>query len=364
MTELICALGPDSAGTLVIRLLREARTSLDVAMYEVGPSYAWAISAAARRGVRVRMLLDGHASDGNAGTATAVSAAGGACRVLRRVDAAAHWKLVRVDGTVVAAGSGNLIWRDAPRDPRGRVPPDAQPLSGTREWWVITDATAVAGAAASAFEIAWERSRHPPAAWARRMRPEAPGDVGIPVPQVQPLRLAIDPGAARLICGGLPVAAAQLSAVQRARSRVLITVPYLSSRATAVRRLIGAAREAARRGADVRVLLGASPHAADAALLTRAGLPGRWMDPSLSTRGHAKGVIVDGLAVISSANWSRAGFGPNWEQALAVRHADAAGYFAAAWERDWAAARPLPGLGDPRPGLADEGHGYARPDVP
>ncbi|MGH7744713.1 MAG: phospholipase D-like domain-containing protein, partial [Candidatus Dormibacteria bacterium] len=135
MSELICALGPDSAGTVVTGLVRGARTSLDVAMYEVGPSYAWALARAAHEGVRVRVILDGHRGDGNAATAAAIIAAGGECRVLPRGAAAAHWKLLLVDGRVVATGTGNLIWRDLPRDAWGRLPPTAPLLRGTREWW-------------------------------------------------------------------------------------------------------------------------------------------------------------------------------------------------------------------------------------
>lgn len=362
MTELICALGPDSAGTVVTGLIRQARTSLEVAMYEVGPSYAWAIAAVARRGVRVRVLLDGHASNGNAGTVATVVAAGGACRVLNRADAPAHWKLLRVDARVVAVGTGNLIWRDAPRDPHGRLPPEAMPLRGTREWWIATDAPAVVDAAADALEVGWKRGTAAPASWAHRLHPEAPGDVGVPAPQVRPLRVQVDPRSVRLVTGGLPVAAAVLRAIERSRSRVLLTMPYVSARSTAVRRLVAASGQAAHRGADVRALLGAPPHPADAMLLARSSVAARWMDPAVSTRGHAKGAIADGVAVVASANWSRAGFGRNWELALLVRNTLAADYLGAAWERDWAQARELADV-PAALGLAAASDGYARPDV-
>ncbi|MGH7687717.1 MAG: phospholipase D-like domain-containing protein, partial [Candidatus Dormibacteria bacterium] len=93
--------------------------------------------------------------------------------------------------------------------------------------------------------------------------------------------------------------------------------------------------------ADVRVLLGTRPELREAAFLALAGLPARWMDPAASTRGHAKGVIADDVAVVTSANWSRAGLGANWESALLMRSPAAAAYLAAAWERDWAAAREV-----------------------
>ncbi len=95
VTSLTCALGPDAAGTMVSRLLRGARVSIDAALYEVGPSYRWELVRAARRGVRVRLVLDAHGSDGNAATARELTAAGGECRVAgghgrRRARQAAH----------------------------------------------------------------------------------------------------------------------------------------------------------------------------------------------------------------------------------------------------------------------------------
>ena len=344
MPELICALGPDNAGTVLADCIRRARSSLDVAMYEIGPSYAWALAAAARRGVRVRLVLDGHRGDGNAGTAATVAAAGGECRVLDRGVAAGHWKLLLIDRTDVAVGTGNLIWRDAPRRARrpSVAPPAAPLLRGTREWWAVTDDADVAEAAEMAVEAAWDAAVRPPGTWltARHLRGN-PGAVGIPAPQVEPLQLAPGPGRVRLVIGGLPVAASLRDAMAAARTSVMITAPYVGSRAASVRALLFHARSVQSRGVDVRMLLGAPPHPRDAASLGRAGIPVRWMDPSASTRGHAKGLIADGTAVVTSANWSRAGFGANWEAALVMNSAAAAAYLAAAWERDWATAQPV-----------------------
>lgn len=340
MPELICALGPDNAGSVLSGLIGRARATLDVAMYEVGPSYSWALAAAARRGCRVRLILDGHRADGNAGTAAAVALAGGQVRVLDRAIAAGHWKLLLVDGREVAVGTGNLIWRDAPRHTQHRLRP-GQLLRGTREWWSVTDVAAVVDVAGAAIEAAWAAAGGMPTRWETQGHVrQGPGAVGIPAPQVEPLQLAADPGRVRLVVGGLAVAAALRAVIDRAHARVLLTAPYASSRVAAVRALIAAARLARTRGADVRFLLGARPHAVDAAYLARAGVPARWMDPAASTRGHAKGLIADGTAVVSSANWSSAGFGANWEAALVMETASAAAYLAAAWERDWATAQP------------------------
>ena len=40
-------------------------------------------------------------------------------------------------------------------------------------------------------------------------------------------------------------------------------------------------------------------------------------------------------SLVSSANWSAAGLGGNWEVAMRVEHPAAAAYYAAAWRRDW-----------------------------
>lgn len=340
--ELICALGPDNAGSVLSGLLGRARSTLDLAVYEVGPSYAWALAGAARRGVRLRLILDGHRADGNAGTAAAVARAGGEVRVLDRGIAAGHWKLLLVDGRELAVGTGNLIWRDAPRRAPRRVPPATPLLRGTREWWAVTDRAGAVDVAGAAIEAAWSAARRPPTTWqhAPRLRQD-PGAVGMPAPQVEAMQLTADPGRVRCVVGGLAVASVLRALIDGARARVLITAPYAASHAAAVRALIGAARRAHARGVNVRFLLGAPPHPGDAAYLARSGVPARWMDPSASTRGHAKGLIADGTAVVASANWSRAGFGANWEAALVMDSVPAAGYLAAAWERDWATAQPV-----------------------
>ena len=342
VAELICALAPDNAGSVLSGLIGRARSALDVAMYEVGPSYSWALVSAARRGCRVRLILDGHRADGNAATAAAVALAGGQVRVLDHGVAAGHWKLLLVDGREVAVGTGNLIWRDAPRHAQRHSRLAAPLLRGTREWWSVTDAADVADAAGAALDAAWAAAGPQPSAWrtAGHLRPD-PGAVGVPAPQVEPLHLAADPGRVRLVVGGLAVAGALRTAIEHARARVLLTAPYAVSRAAAVRALIAAARQAQARGADVRFLLGAPPHPGDAAYLARSGVPARWMDPSASTRGHAKGLIADGVAVVTSANWSRAGLGASWEAAFVMDSAPAASYLAAAWERDWASGHPV-----------------------
>jgi phosphatidylserine/phosphatidylglycerophosphate/cardiolipin synthase-like enzyme len=332
--EVICGLGPDNAGSLITRLLIEARHTIDAAVYEVGPSYRWAFVAAARRGVRVRLILDRHPSDGNAGTATRVARAGGECRVLGSSGSAAHWKLLAVDHRRVAVGTGNLIWRDAPRRQRGAV---SQALHGTREWWAVSDGSRdVELCVSTGFETAWSVARRPPPAW--RAHVDVAPEVGAPHPQVPPLGVAATARDVRLVLGGLPVAIATRALIDGAAQRVLATVPYVHPRSRPVRSLLAAMVSAARRGADARLLLGTPPLPEDAQSLGCLDLPVRTMDPRRSTSGHAKGLVADGSVLVASANWSSAGLGVNWEAALVIRRSEAAEYYAAAWQRDWDAA--------------------------
>jgi phosphatidylserine/phosphatidylglycerophosphate/cardiolipin synthase-like enzyme len=334
MTLVTCALGPDSAGTLLTALLTSAQGSLEACMYEVGPAYRWAFVEAARRGVGVRLLLDRHGSDGNAATARELIRAGGVCRVPPAGSGQAHAKVIAVDGGQVAVGTGNLIWRDAPRDAHGLLPPRARPLPGTREWWALAGPNRDVGREVVArFDAAWRESEPPPPRWAAVPAMAAPA-VGTPQPQVPPLTVPLSRHRLRFVAGGAAVRSLLAGALCHAERRILATLPYVVV-CDAARPLLAAMEEASRRGVDVRLLLGEPPDPGRAlpAMATRV------MDATRSTRGHAKGVVVDGRVFVTSANWSTTGLGPNWEAALLVDQPDCAAYFAEAWERDWSAAR-------------------------
>ncbi len=340
MTLLTCALGPDAAGTLLSRLLRDAHAHIDAAIYEVGPSYRWELIRAAKRGVRVRLVLDAHRSDGNAATARDLTAAGGTCRVAGGGADKAHGKLLVCDGGA-AVGTGNLIWRDAPRDRRLRFPPAAIPLAGTREWWVVASGSrALTRSALGAFEEHWKSATPPPPGWSGTPDATAPR-VGIPLPQVPPLSASVRAHALQLVTGGGSVASVLQSMLGAAQRRVLVTVPYVHPAAAQVRDLLDLMVNVAGRGVDCGLLLGGPPVRSDAKRLAGLPFPVRSMDPSRSTSGHAKGAVADGAVLVSSANWSAAGLGRNWEAALHIRHPAAASYYAAAWRRDWETAVPI-----------------------
>ena len=335
MTSLTCALGPDAAGTLLSRLLRDARVRIDAALYEVGPSYRWELVRAARRGVHVRLVLDAHPSDGNAATARGLVAAGGRCRVSGGYGHVSHGKVLLIDQTI-AVGTGNLIWRDAPRDRHLRFPPIAKPLSGTREWWATASGSRTLDRdVRRAFDALWGSARRPPDAWSARATATVPV-VGTPTPQFAPITAHVGSRRLRLITGGGAIAAALESLLTNARRSALMTVPYAHPAEPPVGRLLDLMADASARGVDCALLLGAVPERVDARNLARLPFEVRRMDPARSTSGHAKGAVIDGTVLVSSANWSSAGLGGNWETALRIDHPGAAAYYAGAWHRDWA----------------------------
>jgi cardiolipin synthase len=343
MTITTCALGPDSAGTVLMRLLRGARHTIDAAVYEVGPSYRWALIRAAERGVRVRLVLDAHVSDGNAATAHGLSAAGGACRVAGVGAQSSHGKLLVVDSTV-AVGTGNLIWRDAPRDRHLRLPPAATPLAGTREWWVTAARSRhLHRTALEAFDSHWTQATAPPPWWTAQPALDHPAipAIGTPTPQVGPRVVCAPRRRIGLAIGGTPIGATLGTMIGTARRRVLVTVPYARPEVPAVRDLLERMAHARSRGVACALLIGGMPDPRDVVHLAALEFPVRRMDPARSTSGHAKGMVADGAVIVSSANWSEAGLGGNWEVAMRVEHPAAAAYYAAAWRRDWETGLPI-----------------------
>ena len=311
-----------------------------MAVYEIGPSFAARIAAAARRR-RVRVLLDDH-EQGNARALPILLRAGVPVRIAGGpLVGRAHWKLLR-SGTTVACGTGNLEQRGAPVDPAGAMP-CAPPLPGTREWWVSVSAhPALLRAAADAFSQRWEVA--PPAALGRGWRlaaEPAPPPVGPPPAVVAPLRVTVADRAVRLLFGGDAAAAEVERLASSARRRVHATVPYVHARAASVRAVLRALRAAAGRGADVRLLLGEPPAPVDAAALRAAGLAVRVMDPRRCTTGHAKGVVADSRALVTSSNWSAAGLRTDLEASVRIDGAAAADYLAKAHARDWEASTDL-----------------------
>jgi hypothetical protein len=345
VSRLTCALGPDSAGTLLHRFTESSTSRLDVAVYEAGPSYGWMFPRAVERGVRVRLLLDGHGG-ANRGCLEELRAARERgvvvpCRVQRHDGMReAHWKLLVADSDRLAVGTGNLIERDAPADRRGLLPPQAQPKAGTREWWAFVEgAPTLAASARARISAAWRTAAPPPPVWAVERASEVP-PVGIPRPSVAPLEVEVSPRRLQLATDARLVRTFVEALLEPPARRCLLTVPYIHTWAHEVRPLLQRCAELRQQGTDVRVLLGAPPTVGDAATLRDRGLPARVMDPERCTTGHAKGLVVDHVTLVMSSNWSAAGLGASLEAGLRIDNTAASEYFADAFERDWAVADP------------------------
>lgn len=325
------------------RFLASATTRLDVGVYEVGPSYGWAFPRAVERGVRTRLLLDGHggANQGCIQELRAAAARGVEvpCRVRRHSGhREAHWKLLIADADRLAVGTGNLIGRDAPADRQGRLPPESPPMAGTREWWAFVDgAPTLAAAARSRLTAVWRESSPPPALWAVERALEVP-PVGCPQPAVAPLELEMAARHLQLVIEGRAVRMTIEAALERVARRCLLAVPYVHTWAHEVRPLLDRLADLRSQGLDVRVLLGMEPAGGDAATLRARGVPARVMDPARCTTGHVKGLVADSTVLVMSSNWSAAGLGSSIESCLRIDNAAATAYFADAFERDWAVA--------------------------
>lgn len=102
------------APSAVIASFAAARTSLDVAVYEIDLlAYADALAQAQARGVRVRVVTD---SDYLAEKATQALRAAGIPVVDDRRDSFMHNKFVVIDGAAVWTGSMNFTFNDAYRN--------------------------------------------------------------------------------------------------------------------------------------------------------------------------------------------------------------------------------------------------------
>lgn len=172
------AIGPEGLYASLSQLLDGATQSIDLSLYTVEhPALAQLLAAVIRRGVQVRLLLDGAPpggiSDLQRWCVSEIAAAGGDVRYLALADDApggykrryrfTHAKYGIVDGRRVFVGTENLT-RDA-------MPlPSDQPVGGRRGFYLFTDAAGVAESLRDLFALDWR-----PTLFAD-MHPYAPAD--------------------------------------------------------------------------------------------------------------------------------------------------------------------------------------------
>lgn len=303
-----------------------------------------ALAAAAARGVRVGVLVEGAPVGGVPEAQRALLdrlAAAGAD--VRRIGgsghdryATMHAKFAVVDRAVAVLGSENWTPSGFPEDGRGNV-----------GWGVVARGGGLARWLAGVWEEDADLARLDTAPWpgARPLDPAPVPASADPPPDTAVRALLVpDHGGAEVL--GLIAAA-----------RASLDVEALQLPPTwdeAPNPVLEALRAAAARGVRVRALLDGAPgseNAVTAARLSAWAAEGLPVEARLArdARVHNKAVVVDGeAALVGSINFGEPGMRRNREAALVVR-GPAAGAFAAAFEADWgaAAAEEAPARADP-----------------
>ena len=330
MGRLRCLLGPDAAGPELCSAIAQSTKRITASFYQLGPSYVWPFVDAIKAGASVNLLLDGRPA-GNLEAAQDLIAAGAQVSFASPPHAYVHWKIAVLDDADFVLGTGNLIEIDAPyrRHDKPKL------LQGTREWWM--HASGLAALCTSLRQrVEQAAALGTPLLGLVDTAAAAAGAVGTPKPQVAALDVEVEPEKLDLAISGAAALDQFQEQLDLAKQRIWITVPYVFTAGEHVRSLLDAVVAAA--AADKRLLLGGAPHPSDLAALRARGLAVRVMNVERCTRGHAKGAVLDGSVIVGSSNWSEPGLSSNFEAALRVDQAEAADYFGAAFERDWAQA--------------------------
>ena len=161
------AVGPEGLFQPIAQLLSTATNSIDLSIYTLEhPDLAMILAGAARRGVRVRILLDGAPpggiSDLQKWCVAQIAAAGGDVRYLAvRADAPrgyrkryrfTHAKFGVVDTRTVLVGTENFNMDAMPR-------PAGEPVGGRRGFYLFTDAPPAVSALQQIFAADWDPDR-------------------------------------------------------------------------------------------------------------------------------------------------------------------------------------------------------------
>ena len=304
---------PRAARIGLERLVTEAETSLDIALYRLDPdpyseAFMGGLIDAVRRGVRVRLILD------HMGTLIKrprlalrdFTRAGGELRMFSpfpkflatgRLNLRNHRKMVIMDGRVVWSGGRNvgLTYLGQPSDPA-----TWHDLSYTLRGPMVPRFAEV-------FEADWRKEGEPAA---------APINVSHPAPGGEALAQLV-PSGPDLAHDGLHDAL--VHAIHTAKDRIWISTPYFLPSD----QLLHALATAARLGRDVRLLVPSrsNQRIADFARgaylrdLEEAGVRVLRYGPRML---HAKAVVFDELAIVGSANIDVRSMLLNFETALVV----------------------------------------------
>jgi phosphatidylserine/phosphatidylglycerophosphate/cardiolipin synthase-like enzyme len=352
-------LSPDAGDAPLLRFLGSAHTTIEVSVYTFASERIASILAdAARRGVRIRVLLDGgpvggipseehNITRGLARAGVDIRWATGGPDVVKRYRFL-HAKYAIVDSRAAWIGSENF--GDA-GFPSGRT--------GNRGWSVVVEDVELTTRLHAVFEADFDPRRRD------SIPVETVSDYQLPAPPVLPAWSASPssgPRRSRLVVG--PDTALDPEGVLHmfasARDRVSLEAFYLEDTwRDAPSPFLEAAFDAARRGVVVRILLDGSwssvqPESGtnDETLArinerAKAGqlpLEVRLLEPRGSIeRLHNKGMVVDGRTVlVSSMNWALGSATENREIGILLEDDAVARFFEAAFNADWE-GRPTSG---------------------
>jgi phosphatidylserine/phosphatidylglycerophosphate/cardiolipin synthase-like enzyme len=159
--------GPEGLYQPMLALLQNATTSIDLAIYTFEhPELALALADAARRGVRVRVLIEGSPAGGisklEKWCLAQIHAAGGDVRFLAVVDNApagyrpryrfTHAKYLLIDDRLAVNGTENFSYDAFPIE-------QAAPVGGRRGYYLVTDAQPVVEGLRQIFATDWAPDR-------------------------------------------------------------------------------------------------------------------------------------------------------------------------------------------------------------
>ncbi|QKG92972.1 phospholipase [Halorubrum salinarum] len=342
---------PDSPG-MPVEPLRAADERLFVAGYTLtSERVADALVAAADRGVRVRVLLEGSPVGGfparSAALIDRLTAAGVAVRILDgEVERFRfhHPKYAVADGRAVVltenwkpsgtGGHGNRGWGVLVGDDRGAAGEvDAGVGDGTDR------SAAVADDLAELFRADFEARDARP--W-RAFRADTEFHDGGRANGSYPTRFEAPaaPSTADVTVLTAPGNAADriVARIDAADERVLAVVPRVGGPND---RIVRALRRAADRGVDVHLLLSDAWYDREANRNLSEALADEPIAVDLAApRGrfgkvHAKGLVVDDAAVVGSLNWNPSAETNNREVLLAIESESVADFYARVYAADW-----------------------------
>ena len=357
---------PDSTYFVTRELLRSARRSIVIGIYDFSAGYMKdELKRAMRRGVAVTLMLDTNQDD-DPNLFSELRALGADCekapsRSSRNPIAYfgnAHEKIIVVDGEIVMIQSGNWSENSIPFN-EGNGVVVGQFAEGNRDMGLAIESRELAGFFAELVERDMRLARGAPPDAAP---PEAPALVAIPAestfferaPDLVPPRLfaslTFQPDRPVTITPVITPENFESHLVRLLRSAersIRIEQQYIRGGQPAVEALLDAIAAARDDHPDLDIRIIVSPKYLDGEKRTRFlatmtnhrfafGEQWRFLSRQHFVHSHNKLIVVDDeRTLIGSQNWSTTGIQSNRETSLLVELPEVATYFAGIFDADW-----------------------------